>query len=128
MRIFVGITVIAASLVTVSAVGADKPEPPPVTLQVWGPDLQPPKLISKVSPETPDLPEAQTHVVVNLWIDETGSVARVDHLAGPARLSGAALEAAKQWKFEPARVAGVPVRAVQSFVVQFKVKKRPETN
>lgn len=126
MRILVGIAAVAASLVVVTSIHAGQPEPAPVTMQVWGPNLEPPKLESQVVPEVEYLPEAQTHVVVNLWIDEHGNVERVDHLAGPSRLSKSALDAAKQWKFQPAKVAGVPVRAVQSFVVQFAVKKTPE--
>ena len=122
MKSRISIAALAWFLLAAASIQAEPADPPPQSLQVWGPKLERPKLVTKVIPEMDYVPEGRSSVVVNFWIDEEGVVRRVDHLAGPSALSKAALEAARRWRFEPAKVSGHPVCAVESFVVQFAVK------
>jgi TonB family protein len=50
-------------------------------------------------------------VVVYIQVDELGSVTKVDRSTGPRLLQPAAEEAARQWKFRPILVDGLPVKA-----------------
>ena len=48
-------------------------------------------------------------VVMHAIIDETGRVVSLTYIAGPKMLTGAALEAARQWRYQPYLLNGVPV-------------------
>jgi TonB family protein len=50
-------------------------------------------------------------VVVFVQVDEQGTVTKVDRSTGPRLLQPAAEEAARQWKFRPILVDGLPVKA-----------------
>lgn len=54
-------------------------------------------------------------VTVFLMVDEKGGVAKVERTDGPELLRGAAVEAARRWKFRPTVVNGQPVR-VSGFI------------
>lgn len=49
-------------------------------------------------------------VTVFLMLDEKGAVAKVERTDGPQLLRGAAIDAARRWKFRPTVVNGQPVR------------------
>ena len=90
---------------------------PGTTLQVGG--LVPePKLLT---PTTPIYPAAaketrtEGSVVLRTVIDEQGQVADVRVVSGPMLLRQAAVDAVKDWKYEPSKVNGKPV-AVQTLV------------
>ena len=103
---------------------APAPVPPPASIQVWGPQIERPKLLRKVIPEFASLPEARMSVTLALWIDEKGIVKRTDVLSGNPLLTTLAIDAALRWQFQPAKVAGVPVCSVETFTVPFKVVKK----
>jgi TonB family protein len=51
-------------------------------------------------------------VLIQITVDEAGNIADARALAGPRPLRDAATEAVRQWRFEPARSNGTPVRAL----------------
>jgi TonB family protein len=64
-------------------------------------------------------------VVLLAHIDSSGWVCStiVSRSAGDARLDAAALETVRQWRFVPATKGGVPVEALTSFQVTFRLNK-----
>ena len=67
------------------------------------------RLISRVEPVYP--PEAHTEhiagvVVVRVVIDKNGGVLNADYVSGPPALVPAAIEAVKQWKYQPYLIGG----------------------
>jgi TonB family protein len=87
-----------------------------------------PKPLSKVMPVFP--PEARREqvwgdVVMDVTLNEDGSVEQVDIIDGPALLVEAATTAVKQWRYHPLRVKGKPVLkfvVVVSFAKGGKIK------
>ncbi|HEU0179185.1 MAG TPA: energy transducer TonB [Blastocatellia bacterium] len=93
------------------------PEPtptpaPPKKLTVSGGVLQG-KAISRVQPPYPPIARAARAsgaVQVQVTISEDGRVIEAAVIAGHPLLRDAALQAAKQWKFQPTELSGVPVK------------------
>ena len=90
-------------------------------LRVGG-DVHAPKLVYKVNPLYPD--EARRNhisgvVVVQAMIDAAGHVTDAIPLQGPPELTPAAIDAVKQWTFEPGTKAGKPVPVVFNVTVNF---------
>jgi TonB family protein len=87
--------------------------------------IQPPKLVKQRKPKYPHGAHyfgVTGDLVVEVIVTSDGQVREpriVTPLAAPA-LSYAALEAVKQWRFEPARLAGQPVEVVYSLTVRYK--------
>ncbi len=86
---------------------------------------QKPKLIKSVNPQYP--PEAlKTHlegvVVLEAVIDTKGLVKDVNVIEGHDLLNAAAVEALKQWQYEPYLVEGVAKPAKFTVVIKFKLK------
>jgi TonB family protein len=75
-----------------------------------GGDVHPPKLVHKVNP---------LYVVVQAMIDAAGHVTDAIPLQGPPELTAAAIDAVKQWTFEPGTRAGKPVPVVFNVTVNF---------
>lgn len=65
-------------------------------------------------------------VIVQVVIDETGNVGNISVLKGlPKGLSEAAVEAIRQWKFEPARDEdGQPVAVYYNLTINFKLEDK----
>jgi TonB family protein len=85
-----------------------------------------PKLISRVLPAYP--PEAlrqhlSGEVVLDVTLNEDGTVKQVDPIDGDALLTEAAANAVKQWRYKPLVYEGKPV---QKFVVVLDFEKRGE--
>jgi TonB family protein len=88
---------------------------PPATAQDQGQDVRPPELVTFVPAEYP--PEllaegVEADVVLSIAIDAAGTVTdvRVEESAGEA-FDAAAVDAARQFEFEPAVVDGEPVES-----------------
>jgi TonB family protein len=80
------------------------------------------RLLSRVEPVYP--PEAQTEhiagvVVVRLVIDKNGGVLNADYVSGPPVLVAAAIEAIKQWKYQPYLLNGVLVEVETTVEISF---------
>jgi TonB family protein len=79
-------------------------------------------LIKKVSPEYPaDAREAhiQGQVVIQVEIDQQGNIQDVKLVSGHPLLAPPALEAVKQWKYQPYLLNGQPVNVESQVVVNF---------
>lgn len=94
-----------------------------------GADITPPKEVSRVQPRFP--PEAKREgrsgvVVFDVVIDASGAVAAV-HIGRHADpdLELAALEAVRQWRYQPATRNGVPVPVWFSITMRFQPPPEP---
>ena len=85
-------------------------------------------LIKKVDPVYPLLAR-QAHiqgtVVLQAVISKTGDVASVQVISGHPMLVAAAIEAAKQWKYRPYELNGVPVEVETTMRVNFTLSSKP---
>jgi protein TonB len=100
-----------------------QPAAPEAPLPVGG-DVRPAKLISSVSPAYPALAKTE-HVVgdvrIDALIDATGKVTTMKVLSGPALLQRAAMDALRQWKYQPATLDGKPVPMHLTVTLQFRM-------
>lgn len=60
-------------------------------------------------------------VRVEVSIDERGNVTSVQALSGPSLLRGAALSAARGWRFKPSTIGGTPVKTTTVIDFNFKL-------
>jgi TonB family protein len=110
------------------AVALAGPTAPPDASQeplVAGSDVKAPRRVTFVQPEYP--PEAQARglrgiVILELLIDEEGRVADVAVVRSVPPFDEAAIEAARQWKYEVTRVDGVPVKVRLTVPITFAVR------
>lgn len=90
-----------------------------------GGDVQPAKLIRSVLPDYPGqarIERMSGDVVIDITIDATGKVAKMQVLSGQVILRDAALRAVGQWKYEPARLDGKPAATHATVTVRFLAK------
>lgn len=89
-----------------------------------GEAVQEQKLIGRADPVYPALAQQagiQGIVRLNLLISREGTVANVTVLSGHPLLTGAAIDAAKQWIYQPTLLNGTPVEVVTSASVPFNL-------
>jgi len=90
------------------------------------PDLVKPVLIEKMAPKYPeDAREEKVsgEVVIEAYVGADGKILEARAIKDPdPRLTQAALEAFKQWKFKPATTKGKPVRAKMTVTIRFALK------
>lgn len=104
--------------------GSKQPAAPAVPLPVGG-DVKSAKLISSVPPVYPMLAKNQHvsgSVVVDALIDANGRVTTMKVISGPALLHQAALDAVKQWKYQPATLDGKPTAMHLTVTLQFRLQ------
>jgi len=115
-----------------SAAQTDQQPPPasasnPVRVQVGG-RVEAAKLIHMVQPVYPKEVQA-LHIsgTVRLrgLIAKDGSVQQIEYVSGPVELEQAAIDAVKQWKYEPTTLAGKPVAVNTTIDVVFSLDKLP---
>jgi TonB family protein len=100
------------------------PPPPPGYERIGG-DITPPKVITRVDPRYPE--EARKErvsglVVVEAMIGEDGLVRDVKVRKGlPFGMDEAAVDAVRQWTFQPATKDGKPVAVVFNLTINFKL-------
>lgn len=106
----------------------EAPTPPPTApaqpLRVGGPIAEPRK-IKNVSPNYPAAAKnarVQGIVIMECTINPQGRVSDVRVLRSIPLLDGAAVDAVRQWEYEPALLNGVPVPVVMTVTVNFKMK------
>lgn len=95
-----------------------------VPLRVGG-DIQAPRRTREVPPRYPPDAESagvQGEVMVEAVIDATGRVGQATVVRSIPLLDEAALEAVRQWEYEPAIVNGVPVPVVMTVTVRFTLR------
>ena len=104
--------------------GMKQPLAPAAPLPVGG-DVKQAKLISSTPPLYPTLAKTQ-HVEgavrVDALVDESGRVSSVKVVSGPTLLQQAAIDAIRQWKYQPATLDGKAVPMHLTVTLQFKLQ------
>jgi len=101
--------------------GISVPDPTPPAPST-SENLQPPKLVS--SPELTSSSLALTEkmqgvVVIDALVDATGKVTDMTVISGLPRLTQAAMQALRTWKYEPARLQGQPIAMHMKVSINF---------
>jgi protein TonB len=99
-----------------------QPAAPAVALPVGG-DVKQAKLISSIPPVYPALARNQHvsgDVRVDALIDANGRVTTMKVVSGPTLLHQAAMDALRQWKYQPASLDGKPVPMHLTVTIQFR--------
>ncbi len=101
-----------------------QPAAPVVTLPVGG-DVKQAKLISSIPPVYPALARNQHvsgDVRIDALIDANGRVTSMKVVSGPTLLHQAAMDALRQWKYQPASLDGKPVPMHLTVTIQFRLQ------
>ena len=97
------------------------PVAPPTPIRTGG-HIRPPLRVRNVVPPYPELARAariQGDVVLDCTISNEGRVVDVKILSGPIPLQAAAVDAVRQWLYQPTLLNGVPVPVVMTVTVHF---------
>ncbi|MEW6455231.1 MAG: TonB family protein [Acidobacteriota bacterium] len=89
-------------------------------------DIQPPKLIKRVEPEYPSLAlkaRVEGVVILEAMTDIYGRVQTVKVLRSIPLLDQAAIDAVRQWQYEPMIINGIPRPVIFIVTVVFELKK-----
>lgn len=132
MRVLLGIGCLLVTLTpsSIAAVGhqnASAPQaavPPIPPLRVGG-NIRPPQKIRHVTPQYPAVAQSagvQGVVIIEATIGAGGDVSNARILRSIPLLDQAALDAVRQWQFEPTRINGVPVAIIMTVTVQFSLQ------
>ncbi|HUN62931.1 MAG TPA: energy transducer TonB [Candidatus Sulfotelmatobacter sp.] len=103
---------------------APKERGPKAPVRVGG-RVKQPRLLTRVEPRYPPL-AVQTHmtgaVVIDAIIDERGNIVEAKVVSGPPLLIQAALDAVRQWKYEPTYLNDEPVPVQLIVTVEFRLQ------
>ena len=101
-----------------------QPAAPEAPVLVGG-EVKPARMISSVPPVYPALAKTQ-HVAgdvrVDALIDATGRVSTMKVVSGPSLLQQAAMDALRQWKYQPATLDGKAVAMHLTVTIQFRLQ------
>jgi protein TonB len=103
---------------------AKQPVAPAIPLPIGG-DVTPARLLSSTSPAYPQLAKTQRiegAVRIDALIDAAGKVSSMKVVSGPVLLHQAAMEALRQWKYQPAMLDGKPVPMHLTVTIQFRLQ------
>ena len=101
-----------------------QPVAPAVPLPVGG-DVKTARLMSSVPPVYPSLARQQHiqgQVLVDALVDVNGRVSSMKVVSGPAMLHQSAMDALRQWKYQPATLDGKIVPMHLTVTIQFKLQ------
>jgi TonB family protein len=90
-------------------------------------DIKPPKIIKMVQPVYPEEARKQGiegMVILEATADANGKVQKVNVLRGVGGLNQAAMDAVKQWTYEPMIINGKPMPVVFTVTVRFTLKDK----
>jgi periplasmic protein TonB len=90
-----------------------------------GGDVKPARLLRSVPPVYPLLARSQRvsgDVKIDAFIDATGHVTSTKIVSGPVLLHQAAMDAVRQWRYQPAMLDDKPVAMHLTVTVQFRVR------
>jgi general secretion pathway protein A len=112
---------------TASIISSESPVPPPASAgaaaRERGGEFRQAKLLSSVSVGYPPIAQ-QTHtegdVIINAIVDEKGKVGDMQVASGPLLLRQAALDALRQWRYEPATLDGQPLSIAVQVTISFR--------
>jgi len=99
--------------------------PPPAQVVRIGGQLLPPRIVRKVDPVYPDLAASArigAIVVIEAEVDTRGYVKFVKVLSGHPLFDEPALEAVRQWRYQPLLLNGEPTGFILSVVINFNLK------
>jgi periplasmic protein TonB len=99
--------------------------PPPAQVVRIGGKIAQPRIVSRVDPVYPDLAAAArlgAVVIVEAEVDVHGVVKSVKVLSGHPLFDEAALNAVKQWRYQPLLLNGEPTGFILSVVITFNLK------
>src|SRR4029077_7945669 len=108
------------------APGSNMPPPPKVTPKriVVGGNLQWAKIIRQPMPVYPAIAKSahmQGTVVLHAIIDKDGSVQELQYISGPPILMKNAMDAVRQWRYQPPLLNGEPVQVDTTISVVFSL-------
>jgi len=100
------------------------PRPQPAQEKIYkvGGYVKEPRLLKYVAPEYPRLARSARisgTVVLEAIVTKAGNVANVRVISGPLLLHDAAIQAVRQWRYEPTRLNGLPVAVALTAKVTF---------
>jgi protein TonB len=107
------------------SVGNSKQPVAPAAPVAIGGDANPARLLSSIPPTYPSLAKTQRiegAVRIDALIDPTGRVSSMKVVSGPVLLHQAAMDALRQWKYQPATLNGKPVPMHLTVTVQFRLR------
>ncbi len=94
-------------------------------------DIKPPKLVKMVNPAYPQIARqarVEGTVIVEAKADEQGNVVEARVLRSIPILDQAAIEAVKQWKYEPLLIDGKPRKVIFTVTVRFVLDEGTKKN
>jgi TonB family protein len=100
-----------------------EPPPTPKALRV-GAGISEPKKVRNVNPRYPEIAKqarVQGVVILECTIDSRGDVSDIKVLRSIPLLDAAAVEAVKQWRYEPTILNGVAVPLIMTVTVNFRL-------
>ncbi|MFZ0213432.1 MAG: TonB family protein [Candidatus Acidiferrales bacterium] len=103
---------------------------PPDRIRISG-DVQASKVIKMIPPVYPQiakLAHIQGTVVLHAIIAKDGSVEDVQVVSGPPLLLQAAIDAVKQWRYQPTLLNGEPVKIDTAITVVFNLDSTSDSN
>lgn len=101
--------------------------PPPARVVRIGGQIKEPKKIRNVAPVYPDLAvqsRVSALVILEAEIDTRGQVRAVKVLRGHPLFDEAAMEAVKQWRYQPLLLNGEPTGFILTVTVNFNLQQR----
>ena len=108
---------------SLSSLSANTKEPV-APVEVGG-DVKAARLVKSVPPVYPAVARTQRiggNVSIDAVVETDGNVSTMKVLSGPAILHRAALDAVKQWHYEPAMLDGKPTASHLTVIVQFRLQ------
>jgi TonB family protein len=131
-RIFVFLTICGLMGSTLRAQNAPATPPPPqdasapaqgIRLRIGG-NVMAAKIVHLVQPEYPDIARKQPPitgtVILHAVIAKDGSVQELQPVSGPPLLINSAMDAVRQWKYEPTLLKGEPVEVDTTIAVLYE--------
>jgi protein TonB len=110
----------------VGGLPSDAPPPPAKVVRIGGQIAQP-KLIRQVKPVYPDLAvqsRVSALVILEAEVDTRGHVRTVKVLRGHPLFDDAAMEAVKQWRYQPLLLNGEPTGFILTVTVNFNLQQK----
>jgi protein TonB len=110
----------------VGGLPSEAPPPPARVVRIGGQIAQP-KLIRQVKPVYPDLAvqsRVSALVILEAEVDTRGSVRTVKVLRGHPLFDEAAIEAVKQWRYQPLLLNGEPTGFILTVTVNFNLQQK----
>ena len=116
----------AAAVLMNAGAAMGPPEPPPPAPAPARKQVVSAEAISKSQPSYPRsavTAHVSGSVAVLVTINEQGAVTEARAISGPSLLWGAAVDAARRWRFKPSTIGGAPTKTSKTIVFNFKYDK-----